>query len=72
MDTYDLQDHKKMHIKAKINKLLSLEYGINMMREKERCINIFKRPTWPLRLNEKLYLKCIVFESNKPEDSKYT
>ena len=33
-------------------------------RKKERYINVFKRPKWPIRRNKRLHLKCfLVFEN---------
>ena len=32
--------------------------------KKERYINVFKRPKWPIRPNKRLHLKCfLVFEN---------
>ena len=33
-------------------------------RKKERYINVFERPKWPIRPNKRLHLKCfLVFEN---------
>ena len=35
-------------------------------KKKERYINVFKRPKWPIRPNKRLHLKCfLVFRRSK-------